>query len=817
MLVSPRWRKIIRDLSSNRTRTILVVASIAVGIFAVGTVQHLRTVILAEMQAIYDQSGAAHATLIAPGVDDATLETVRRMPEVSAAEGRSSLGLSVAVAPGKWQSFSVTAIDDFSNNTVNYLLPAGDLASHPEFGVEETRWPEKDEIVLERASLDAADALPSALQVNDALLVENEAGRQRTLRVTGAIYDPNGFPAAFTGSASGFVDRETLIRLGGTDTYSQILIRVNGTPEQLLDKEYITEIANQVQDKVERGGFAVQQLFIPEPGELLFQNIFNSISLLLTPLGLLALFLSGFLVINTISALMAQQVRQIGVMKSVGARRRQIIRMYLGAVMIYSFLALLIAIPLTMVVTGGVLQFAGSYINIAFPPFSLPLSVLLLQLGVGLLIPLLAALWPVLRGAAITVRVALADTGVGTFSVDLLDHILAKIRGLSRPAQISLRNTFRRRARLVLTLLMLVLGGMIFMTIGSVRASLTSLIESGLSYNNYDIQISFGGTYRVERIEQTLMQVPGVASVETWTQSLGTRQRPDGSESGTITAIGLPAESDMVKPTLTEGRWLLPDDKNGVVISTRLLTNAEDADVGVGDTITIDFNGQKGEWVVVGIVQVLSGPPNFIPIYVNYPYFSRYTGNVQRGDSTQVKIVQNASYTPESVATEVQEVLEAQGYNVGQVFTINLIRRISGGIFDIIIYLLSAMGVLIATVGALGLTGTMSTNVLERTREIGVMRAIGATDGAIQRIVIIEGILIGLISWAIGAALAYPAGAAISSGVGQVLFSTALPYTFSSTGLVTWFVIVSILAALASFLPARNASKLTVREVLAYE
>lgn len=817
MLISPRWRKIIRDLSSNRTRTILVVASIAVGIFAVGTVQQLRTVILQEMQAVYNQSGSAHANLIAPGVDEATLDTIRRMPEVAAAEGRATIGLDVAVAQDVWQSINVTMIDDFENNTVNYLLPAGQLPNHPDFGVDQTQWPTKDEIVLERASLDAADALPPVLAVGDSLLVKNESGRTRTLQVTGAIYDPNGFPAAFTGSASGYVDRETFLRLGGSNTYSQIIVRINGTPDQLLDKEYITEIANRVQDKVERGGFVVQQLFIPEPGELLFQNIFDSISLLLTPLGLLALFLSGFLVVNTISALMAQQVRQIGVMKSIGARRRQIIRMYLGGVFIYSLLALLIAIPLTMLVTGAVLQFAGSYINITFPAFSLPLSVFLLQLGVGLLIPLLAALWPVLRGAAITVRVALADTGVGTFSVDLLDRILAKIRGLSRPAQISLRNTFRRRARLSLTLIMLVLGGMIFMTIGSVRASLTSLIEAGLSYNNYDIQISFGGSYRINRIEQTLMQVPGVTEVETWTQSLGTRKRADGTESGTITAIGLPAESTMVKPTLTEGRWLLPSDKNGIVISTRLLTDAADADVGVGDTIVLDFDGIEGEWVVVGIVQVLSGPPNFIPIYVNYPYFSRYTGSVQQGDSTQVKIADSGGYTPENVATAVQETLEAQGYNVGQVFTINLIRRISGGIFDIIIYLLSAMGVLIATVGALGLTGTMSTNVLERTREIGVMRAIGATDGAIQRIVVVEGVLIGLISWVIGAALAYPAGAAISSGVGQVLFNTALPYTFSSTGLVTWFFIVSILAMVASFLPARNASKLTVREVLAYE
>ena len=113
--------------------------------------------------------------------------------------------------------------------------------------------------------------------------------------------------------------------------------------------------------------------------------------------------------------------------------------------------------------------------------------------------------------------------------------------------------------------------------------------------------------------------------------------------------------------------------------------------------------------------------------------------------------------------------------------------------------------------------GTMSTNVLERTREIGVMRAIGASDGAVLRIVVVEGVIIGMISWFIGAALAFPIGAGLSTAVGRVLFSTPLPYVFSVSGVVTWFVIVAVLAGVASFLPAWNASRLTVREVLAYE
>ncbi|MEZ4726518.1 MAG: FtsX-like permease family protein [Caldilineaceae bacterium] len=814
-MLTPRWRKVLRDLSANRTRTILVIISIAVGVFAVGTVQHLRTSILQKMQAAYDESAAAHATIFVNGIDEEAVEVVRRMPAVAAAEGRTALSVEVQVAPGQWEALTVTPINDFVENSVNLLRPLYTLDAHPAFGAERTRWPAEDEIILERASLDAGGVLPATVQVDGPLYLKTEDGKVRTLTVTGAVYDPSGFPSAFTGSASGYVDFDTFERLGGARTYSQLLIRVVHGPEEPLTEASITAIVNQVGDKLARGGFTVQRILVPEPGELLFQNIFDSVSLLLTPLGVLALFLSGFLVVNTISALIAQQTRQIGIMKTIGARRSQVIALYLGAVAVYSLLALLLAIPLTMVVTGAVLQFAGTYLNLDFPRWSLPPAVLVLQIAVGVLVPLLAALIPVLRGAAVTVREAIVETGVGNQGVGVLDRILSRLRGLSRPAQLSLRNTFRRRARLILTLLMLVLGGMIFMTIGSVRASLSSLIEAGLAYSQYDIQVSFGTPYRLPKIDGTLYQVAGVAEVESWVTALATRQRPDGSESNPITIIGLPAGSEMVQPTLTAGRWLQPEDENAVVVSTQLLTT--DPDITVGDTILLERDGRETPWLVIGIVQVLSGPPSFIPAYANYPYLARYTGNVMRGDSAQVKIINDGRTTPDEVATQLQEVLDAQGFNVVSLFTINRIRQISGGIFDIIVYLLSAMGVLIAAVGALGLMGTMSTNVLERTREIGVMRAIGATDGAIQRIVIVEGVIIGLISWLIGAALAYPIGAVISTGVGQVLFNTDLPYTFSATGVITWFFIVSFLAAIASFLPAWNASRLTVREVLAYE
>ncbi len=127
------------------------------------------------------------------------------------------------------------------------------------------------------------------------------------------------------------------------------------------------------------------------------------------------------------------------------------------------------------------------------------------------------------------------------------------------------------------------------------------------------------------------------------------------------------------------------------------------------------------------------------------------------------------------------------------------------------------MAILIAVVGGLGLMGTMSINVIERTREIGVMRAVGASDGSVLKVFIVEGVFIGVLSWLVGAIVALPVGKLLSDAVGAAFLEAPLNYTFSTKGTLLWLAIVVILAVLASILPAWNASRLSVREVLAYE
>ncbi|HKZ69029.1 MAG TPA: FtsX-like permease family protein, partial [Anaerolineales bacterium] len=127
------------------------------------------------------------------------------------------------------------------------------------------------------------------------------------------------------------------------------------------------------------------------------------------------------------------------------------------------------------------------------------------------------------------------------------------------------------------------------------------------------------------------------------------------------------------------------------------------------------------------------------------------------------------------------------------------------------------MAALVATVSALGLSGAMSMNVLERTREIGVMRAVGASDASVLLVFLIEGIVIGVVSWASGSVFAVPLSKILSDQVGNALLNAPLLYIFPPEGVALWLFGAIVLAAIATFMPAHRASQLSVREVLAYE
>ena len=794
---SPRWRKVFRDLLGNKTRTALVVLSIAVGIFAIGMIAGSRVIIERDMTRSFDAVNAADAAIYTDGFDDAFADTMRHVPGVRDAQGRLQVSVRARLSPTDTRGLGLISIPDHGSARINRITP-----------LSGTWPPSMKEIVLERASMKWL-----GLKEGDRITVETGDNKLRELRVVGTAYFMNLPPPMFAGAGYGFASLDTLEWLGADRQYNELQIVVDRSQ---LNKPHVEEVAARVRDRVEASGRKVYYTYIPDPGKYPADDSVRAILLLLGVLGGLSLLLSGFLVVNTVSALLAQQTRQIGVMKAIGARGTQIAAMYLATVLGFGTLSLLVGIPLGILASSAFTEYMAALLNFDVSSYVPPLYVFGIEAAVGLAVPVLAALWPVTAGTRVTVRAALSPEGMGKVGGGrgLIDRAVGSIHGLSRPLLISLRNTFRRKGRLALTLSTLTLGGAIFVAVLSVWQSTSRTLDDALAYFNYDVEVSLNRAYRAERLKTVAAQVPDVADSEVLAGDTVRRVRPgpDKVEGNNVLMLALPATTKLIKPTLIAGRWLLPEDANAVVVNSTFLR--DEPDVKLGDEITFKLNAKETTWKVVGIVR---GELSGAIVYANQPYYWHLTNNAGRGGTLWVVGAKHDAESESRLAKALEAQFKASGMRVQQTQTISFIRQGAQSQFDILVVLLLVMAALLAVVGGLGLMGTMSLNVLERTREIGVMRAIGASNGAVRQIFIVEGAMIGVLSWLAGSLLAVPASKVLSDQVGLAFVQTPLSYVFSFSGVGLWLAIVVVLATVASILPARSASRLTIRDVLAYE
>lgn len=809
-----RWYKVLYDLWGNKTRTTLIVLSIAVGLFALGMIVSAWIILAQEMDQGFAAINLSSGTIqTMETFDENFVEAIRRLDGVQDADARAHLAVRFRVKtagddPSRWRDLQLFAVPDYDRVRVNKIRP------------QQGAWPPPArELLVERAALDLM-----GVQVGDGVVIETAAQELRELRVAGTVHDLAQMPAVFNNMPYGYVSLDTLEWLGEPRGLNEVHVVV----EDRGEKAQVQRVLNRVKDEVERRGYTITGSLMAAPGEFPLDDILQAVLAFLGALGALSLLMSAFLILNTVSALVAQQTRQIGILKAVGARAGQVVAMYLVLVLCYGVVALLLAVPLGMVGARALCQLMAGLFNLDVVGLSVVPQAIGLQILVGLVLPLLAALVPVAAILRVTASEAMSNHGMGKdqFGTGLVDRLLtgrsalappalrfgASVRFVSRPLVLSLRNTFRRKGRLTLTLATLTLAGAMFISILSVNASLSRTLDDVMQTYRSDVWVNFVEPQPLEAVERIALDAPGVAQVAGWTRMPVRRVRADGSQGENLLLYASPVESELIRPTILEGRWLRPDDDRALVISTGVL--AKEPDLRVGDRLVLKVRGSETAFRVVGVALGLGVAPW---IYADQAEVASLAGDAGWTSSLMVVTEEHDAASHEQVAATLETHLRQAGVRVNAV---QLVSEENAGTevgFSIVVLLALVMAVLLAVVGGLGLMGTLSINVLERTREIGVMRAIGASDGAVARVFVVEGVVVSLISWVFGALVAVPLSRLLGDAVGTSFLQAPLNYAFSMGGALLWLAVGLVLSALASFWPARNASRLTVREVLAYE
>ena len=794
------WRKVWSDLWHHKARTLLAVISIAAGVFALGAIFGMIDQLIPNLNRVHQSINSAHLTMyLNDRIDEETATRLESIDGVVEVEPLNEVSVRYKLEPDEeWQPALLVMRADYEDQKFSLLQLHGGA------------WPSRNHLGIDIRAFDYL-----GLEYGDKVIFELD-GTDRALAINGKIRHHFMTSPDFGDDPRFFVDGQGLERFGiPKGEFNQLLVQV-----EPYSDDFAHEIASEIKDRLGKEGVSVGVTFYNEPDEHWGSDFFKGLNLVLQLLAAVSLFMSVILVYNTLSALITEQKNQIGVIKALGGKMGTILKVYLAGVLVYGSLALFVSLPLgAYAAFSGAGYFLGIF-NIDHSTFAFSTRAVLIQIAAAVGVPLLAALLPVFSGALITVREAIASYGLGgNFGTSRFDQLIERLgrRFLSAPNAMALANMFRRKGRLGLTQLVLITAGTLFLMVMTLSNSIQLTVDNELGRRQYQASVAFEDNQRLDRIERLAESLPEVAAAEVRFRQPASilRAGQATSEAGTGgVLVGVPEHSAMFEPRLVAGRWLQAGDGQAVVLNEE---TAEDNNIKLGDLITLDL-GELGDdrWQVVGLYRRLSVVPE--PDFVYAPQAAIFQATTKHNVGTELLLrLQNATETQaNAVTTQLKELFERRNWDIDETRTIFEDRSFFDNFFVQYLGMLFVLAVIMALVGGVGLMGSLSISVVERTKEIGVMRAIGAKTPVLMLMFILEGVLQGVGSWLIAVPVSFVLGQPLANIVGQAMFNVNLDYQYDLQAVLIWLVMVVVIAALASIMPARSAVSISVRESLAY-
>jgi putative ABC transport system permease protein len=713
------------------------------------------------------------------------------------------------------------------------------------------RGPEADdEIALNVAAMEDGD-----LEVGDTVKVVTQLGI-REYRIVGQFLF--GTAKSSAGAVSADFTLAEAQRLAGVGDQLQQIV---ASAEDGVSQDQLVERIRPILPKT------AEVITGVEAGEQLSEDVtsgFSFFSTMLQVFGGIALLVGVFVISNTFSILVAQRTRELALLRAVGATRRQI----LGSVLMEATMIGAVAAAIGL----GVGVLLARTIVAAFSAFGadLPTEGLAVKGGtvlaaflIGIGVTLVAALVPAIKSTRVRPLAALRESavertdaskpriavgvlillfgilqlsnawkgddadlavvGMGAVliivaaivigpvlaspSIRTLGALLPRLRGVT--GKLATENAARSPKRTSATASALLIGVALvsFITVlaSSAKASVTEAVERGFN-GDFVVQSSqsfFGppSPFPTELGEE-IADLPGVGATSGLGFATVQITYPDG-ESGTqfLTAVDPSTLGEVMTPKMAEGELTdLQDD--GVLVDEHAATRH---DVEIGDTVTLLFPGGKTAELTV---QAVSDEPTLFQGYT----ITRNTYVANTPSPGDVFL-----FGKTDRGAELDQVLQRIDTAIADIPTIEVVDRDEyiGDLarqitqFVTVIYVLLALSVVIAVIG---IGNTLSLSIHERTRELGLLRAVGMNRQQLRSSIRWEAVLISVLGTLVGLVV----GLVLSSAVIKALASNGLSeFKMPVVGLIRIVILAFLLGWLASIRPSRRASKMAILDAIA--
>jgi putative ABC transport system permease protein len=578
--------------------------------------------------------------------------------------------------------------------------------------------------------------------------------------------------------------------------------------------------------------------------------------------GGVAVFVSVFLIANTFTIVIAGRLKEIAMMRAIGAGRDQIVRSVLAEALLLGSIAAVIGTALGVAGGAGATSLvANAILDVGRTSLTVPPTAVIAALAVGIGVTVLSALVPAVRaskvppveamraaakadkpitaltvtggivsalGAAAIVlgltdslggdnaNLAAAAAGAGLFfiGVTLLTAWLSKplvgLLGLlwswSFAGKLGRRNAARNPRRTAVTAAALMIG----VTLVTATATLLTSVKASISHyfeDNVKAELFVSGPITASvapSFDADLMDdIRAVDGVESAVELYYDISDIDGTEQRVYATSDLEAGVD-----LYGGEFL--DGKTGDLADDEIVVNetaAETLGVTIGDTVNATFSRgtEPHAFTVAGILADNENTDGWYvaPVFTDEFYTTRPT-------SALVDVADDGDI--EAVTADVDDLLAAEpevSVQNHEEFTAQITVLYDFAILAI--QLLLGLAIIVAVIGVIN---TLILSVLERTRELGMLRAIGMTRGQTTRMVTVESVTIALF----GAVLGIGVGVGLGWVLQVALADTGVDVFAVPTALIAGYLAAAVLVGLlAAIAPAVRASKVNILDAISYE
>jgi putative ABC transport system permease protein len=789
MTLSAPLRKSITDLTRRRARTFLAVATLAIAIASIG-IFALAPLSDRAMQKEIASSRVADLTLDTKPLplNRAEIAALRALPNVKAMEPQAFFATRVYLGARRAKAV-VVGIPDFAKQSVDVV--------HVVSGTEPGSGAVLTEVQNARHDRDVGRA-------GDRLRIIAGDGSVRSLRISGEGRNQNGGQEViFEGVVVLYATPRTVAALSGKPGFSTLSFR-------LLDLSRadatIAAVRHRLRANPAFTGFS-DLPDVRQAGDWPGKKIFNQFSQLLYIITALALASALVLMANMMTTLVGEQTSEIGTMKAIGGRRRQIAGVYLRTALILGALGSLVGVVLGLALANVLVRFFGSTFFAISPGFGVDVPVLVASVALGLLGPPLAALPAIRRGVRMPVREALEATGSTTGGQGALDRGLRRIRFLPRAVQIGVRSVGRRKRRSLATVFQVGFAVATLLALLALGTSVTNLTHA--AWRDHHFQIWTGASLKQpfdQRAATLIRSTPGVAAAQPVITN-------DVELAGKDAFMWATPAKTYFGYELSAGRWYTAADERArarVVVVESGVANA--TATRVGDTISLNTATGRARFNVIGIIDNAqeNGYVVFAPLTTVQDIF-RAGGAV---NAYWIRTTSNDQAFIDRTTTHVEDTLTSHGYEVGTEITY-VGERDNVAANRILTGTITVLGLLIVAISMIGLVSAITMSVLERTREIGILRCVGARARHIRRIFTAEGLTLALIGWLVGIPLGYALDHFLIWLFGEVI-EIELDFVFPPWNLLIALTGTIVLALLIMLVSVRRAVRLRPGDALRY-